>query len=158
MKTSKDKILNYLNNKLSEKERHAFEKLMLEDPFLNDAVEGLQNIENPETVDVLLNELDQQIQTNSGKKVSPGNTRWMMAVAAILIVAITSIVVLYFPKNLQNDILSLNQVPENNLKEKTEDVGTEIETTETIKNEKKQITADKEEQITGVDEEKIFEE
>lgn len=38
------KLMDYLSNKLSEAERHAFEKQMIDSDFVNDAVEGLQQM------------------------------------------------------------------------------------------------------------------
>lgn len=37
------KLTDYLDGKLSEKDKHAFEKEMSDNDFVNDAIEGLQN-------------------------------------------------------------------------------------------------------------------
>jgi len=112
MRIFREDILNYLSGKLSDKDRYAFEKKMLEDPFLNDAVEGLQSVEDPEAISSLLDQLDLEIETKSKRSRSSGNSRWITGVAAVLIIVITSVLILYFPLNPQKEHLSLNQIPE----------------------------------------------
>ncbi len=41
-----EKLLQYLNRHLTDDEQHAFEKQMNDDEFMNDAVEGLQSLED----------------------------------------------------------------------------------------------------------------
>ena len=46
--TEQDKLLQYINRKLTDEEKHALEKNMANDEFMNDAVEGLEQVNNPE--------------------------------------------------------------------------------------------------------------
>ena len=39
-----EKLLQYINDHLKEDEQHEFEKQMNDDEFMNDAVEGLQQV------------------------------------------------------------------------------------------------------------------
>ena len=52
----------YLNGKLSEKEKNAFEKRALEDPFLQDALDGFEA--NPEALKRLKHEINKQKKAN----------------------------------------------------------------------------------------------
>jgi len=60
------KLMDYLSGKLSDSEKHEVEKLMSDSHFMNDAVEGLQNVEDKNKlqvyVDQLNKELHQQLQ------------------------------------------------------------------------------------------------
>ncbi len=118
MRISREDILNYLNRKLSEKDRYEFEKSMLEDPFLNDAVEGLQSMEDPEAIGSILDQLDLEVSTRVEKHPPSSSLRWIAGVAAVLVVVITSVLILYFPLNPQKEHLSLNQIPEIQVPEK----------------------------------------
>ena len=83
---SKDTILKYLDGALSPKARHEFEKAMLDDPFLNDAVEGLSEIGSSEERSIMLDQL--LFRPGSGKS---SNTRivWMSAAAIILLLIVS---------------------------------------------------------------------
>ena len=45
------KLLDYLEGKLSEEERHEVEKLMADSDFINDAVEGLENMKDKQKIE-----------------------------------------------------------------------------------------------------------
>jgi len=66
------KLMDYLSGKLSGAERHEVEKLMSESHFMNDAVEGLQNMEDKAKlqtyVDQLNRDLHQQLQKNKDNR------------------------------------------------------------------------------------------
>lgn len=68
--TYNDKLLLYLEGKLSGEELHEFEKQMSEDDLLNDAAEGLSAINNKKNIDVYVNDLNKHLQqyTSSKKK------------------------------------------------------------------------------------------
>lgn len=53
-----EKLLQYLNRNMSDAEQHAFEKQMNDDEFMNDAVEGLQSIEDKKKIGVLIQQLN----------------------------------------------------------------------------------------------------
>jgi intein/homing endonuclease len=65
-------LMDYLSNQLSNIESHAVEENMAEDEFMNDAIEGLQSIENKKDmqayVDQLNNDLKKQIAKNKSRK------------------------------------------------------------------------------------------
>lgn len=63
-----EKLLEYLNRNMSDEEQHAFEKQMNEDEFMNDAVEGLQSIENKNNLSLLVQELNTNLKKQLDKK------------------------------------------------------------------------------------------
>ena len=65
-----DKLLDYLNKNLSADEAHEVEKQMADDPFMDDAVEGLSEFENKNNLSayVQLINLDLQKQLDKKKK------------------------------------------------------------------------------------------
>lgn len=65
-----EQIKKYINNQLTGEELHQFEKQMLENEMLNDAVEGLSALENKKSIDSYVNDLNKHLQqyTSSKKK------------------------------------------------------------------------------------------
>ena len=55
-------LMDYLSNQLSKGQTHEVESSMAEDPFLNDAVEGLQKIEPTEKINNYSIHLNQELQ------------------------------------------------------------------------------------------------
>ena len=94
-------LMDYLANQLSKADAHAIEKGMAEDEFMNDAVEGLQAIENKKDMQAyvaqLNNGLQKQIIKNKTRKEKrrlkdqPGT---YFAIIIILILLVICFVVL----------------------------------------------------------------
>lgn len=63
-----EKLLDYLNDALSNSEQHAFEKDMADDPFLQDAVEGLQGVQQKEHLQKVVQDLNKQLHENVKKR------------------------------------------------------------------------------------------
>ena len=63
-----EKLLQYLNQHMSEQEKHAFESQMNDDEFMNDAVEGLQILENKNEIPLLVNQLNAGLKKQLHKK------------------------------------------------------------------------------------------
>ncbi len=89
------RILKYLNNELSDKDRYAFEREMEADPFLMDAVEGYEHM-NPTEIDHLLNQLQERMPHNN-KKIMP---LWLKIAASVFF--IIGISTLFFISNNKN--------------------------------------------------------
>jgi hypothetical protein len=62
------KLMDYLSNKLSIEERHAFEMQMAESEMLNDAVEGLQNVKDKKKVIEFTDKLNADLQRRLATK------------------------------------------------------------------------------------------
>ena len=60
-------LMNYLTNKLSQVDMHDLEKNMVEDDFLNDAVEGLQKIESKKNLEAYVEQLNTSLQKQTEK-------------------------------------------------------------------------------------------
>ena len=67
-----DKLLDYLNKKLSASEAHEVEKQMTDDAFMNDAVEGLESIKNKNNISLVVEQLNsglkKQLENKKRKK------------------------------------------------------------------------------------------
>lgn len=63
-----EKLLDYLNKKLSDADAHEVEKQMADDPFMNDAVEGLEHFKNKESLLLLVEQLNNDLKKQTAKK------------------------------------------------------------------------------------------
>ncbi|MBK7434683.1 MAG: hypothetical protein IPI66_12840 [Chitinophagaceae bacterium] len=63
-----DKLLDYLNKKLSAGEAHELEKQMADDEFMNDAVEGLGEVKNKKDLSAYVDQLNRDLQKQLDKK------------------------------------------------------------------------------------------
>jgi hypothetical protein len=89
-------IQNYLQGKLSPQEMNAIEKAALDDPFLADAIEGIQNSETNFSNDAidLKKRLEEKVQKNKKATLIPSKHLWQR-VAAISIILIGSTSLIY---------------------------------------------------------------
>ena len=92
------KLMDYLSNQLSKAQTHEVETNMTDDPFLNDAVEGLQNIDPAEKIDNYTIQLNQELQKIIAKnKRSREKRRWKDSPTIYLvIISILLLLVLCF--------------------------------------------------------------
>src|SRR5689334_2921317 len=66
---NEDKLKKYLSGNISDEERHEIEKQMADSDFINDAVEGLETVENKQKLDEYVNHVNKDLhQYISGKK------------------------------------------------------------------------------------------
>ena len=63
-----EKLLDYLNKKLSATEAHELEKQMADDPFINDAVEGLDEFRNKKDLSLYVEQLNRNLKQQLDKK------------------------------------------------------------------------------------------
>jgi hypothetical protein len=94
-----DKLLEYLNDQLSEKEQHAVETSLNEDPFASDAADGLAAFGNPQKLPPIINKLNKglrkQIASQRRKKRRTPELSWSLyAVIILLLIAILAYVVI----------------------------------------------------------------
>ena len=61
-------LMDYLSGKLSGEELHAIERSMAGDEFLNDAVEGLQQVKNPRNMQAYVDQLNAAMHKSLEKK------------------------------------------------------------------------------------------
>ena len=63
-----EKLLDYLNKKLSAADAHEVEKQMADDAFMNDAVEGLEQFKNKKNLTLLLEQLNNDLKKQTANK------------------------------------------------------------------------------------------
>jgi hypothetical protein len=63
-------LMDYLSGKLSGEDLHEVERSMAGDEFLNDAVEGLQQVKNPRDMQAYVDQLNAAMQKSLEKKKS----------------------------------------------------------------------------------------
>ena len=63
-----EKLLDYLNKKLSAADAHEVEKQMADDAFMNDAVEGLEQFKNKKNLTLLVEQLNNDLKKQTAKK------------------------------------------------------------------------------------------
>lgn len=57
-----DKLMQYLNGELSPEEQHEVERMMADSEFMNDAIEGLQQMPSATVLNQYVNELNTKLQ------------------------------------------------------------------------------------------------
>ncbi len=62
------KLLDYLQNNVSEEERHEIEKLLIDADFESDAAEGLQQVGDKSKLPVVMSELNRQLVKKLSKR------------------------------------------------------------------------------------------
>jgi hypothetical protein len=96
-----EKLLEYLNRRLSEEEQHLLEKQMNHDEFVSDAMDGLEQIKNTDKVTLAVSQLNaglkKQLENNKKKRRKPGVVKesWIYyAVILLLLLAVIGYVVI----------------------------------------------------------------
>lgn len=86
-----DELLNYLTNNLSDDEKHEFEMKTIDSVFVNDALEGLNNLENKERLNQYVSQLNKNLQQQLATKRQRKHKRaiaknpWVYITAVILL-------------------------------------------------------------------------
>jgi len=86
------KLLDYMQDKLSPEERHEVEKLLIDADFESDAAEGLSQVEDKKKLPVIMNELNRRLI----KKLSKRRNRSRKGpIPNLMIPAVTTIIILF---------------------------------------------------------------
>src|SRR5450631_996541 len=102
------KLMDYLSDKLSEKEKHEFEKNIVNSEMLNDVVEGLEKFKNKKDVSTLVEQLNTNLKKLLEKKKEKKlkreikNLNWLYF-SIVLIIIIILIGFLVIKKHLENE-------------------------------------------------------
>ena len=86
------KLLDYLQGKLSHEESHEIEKLLVDADFESDAAEGLAEVKDKQQLPVVMNELNKQLVKKLSKRRKKGGIK--KPLPNILIPAVTTIIIL----------------------------------------------------------------
>ena len=96
-----DKLLEYINRNLSAEDQHALEMQMNDDPFMSDAVEGLQQFEKSQGLPHVLHQLNEDMRRQLLKKkrrreqrTLPSQTITYILIILLLILIIVGYVVI----------------------------------------------------------------
>lgn len=97
--TGQETLLSYLNGRLSKDEIHEVEKNLLNDEFENDAVEGLQEI-NQAKMQLMVEALNRDLKKKLEKKRGAGRKRaikpqWWLYFSIITLLIIIVLIYLY---------------------------------------------------------------
>ena len=93
---SEEKLIQYLQGSLSTTERQQIEKQLEEDEFLNDALEGLHQLTDPQQINQVVNDLNRsllkQVTTRQRKKNKQSifSQYWVYFAIILLIILILS--------------------------------------------------------------------
>ncbi|MFP5042461.1 hypothetical protein [Parasediminibacterium sp. JCM 36343] len=91
-KVSNEQLIDYANHNLPATDAHDIEKNMLDDPFMADAMEGLQAMQSKEQISQSIAALNQQLQktiaakTKRKKKRGIPSNQWVLVAIGIVLV------------------------------------------------------------------------
>src|ERR1019366_1466267 len=113
---TEEALVAYLNDKLTVDEKQELEKLLKDDPFARDALEGLQNSQNKSAVAGSISSLNKKVRERSGLKEHKGsleihwaNYAWAAVILGLLI-AIGFVMIGYVGKT-GGDNMAMNKKP-----------------------------------------------
>lgn len=96
-----EKLLQYLNRNMSDEEQHAFEKQLNDDEFMNDAVEGLESMENKNRLGELVQQLNTDLKKQLDRKKKrkekrkiPGQSWTYISIVLVLLLIIIAYLVI----------------------------------------------------------------
>ena len=98
--TYKETLLKYLNNQLSDVQKHEVEKLLLQDSFDNEALEGLQEIKDKEGIALMVDALNRDLKKKLEKQKQTRNKRmlkpqWAVYFSILILLIILVLVFIY---------------------------------------------------------------
>ena len=88
------KLMDYLSGKLSAEEKHEIEKQMADSDFVNDAVEGLEDVKNKKDLSLFVEQLNTNLHKQLDKKKKRKQKRtlkdqpWLYLAVIILLLLI----------------------------------------------------------------------
>jgi len=96
---NEEQLMNYVKGKSTGEGAHAVERKMAESPFVNDAVEGLQNFSSTEKINAYKKDINEQLhqkleEKKSRRKKVIGNLSWeIVAVIVIILLCLLAYVI-----------------------------------------------------------------
>ena len=84
-------LMDYLAGKLSAEQKHEVEKLMAGNNFMNDALEGLEQVKDKKNIEVFVDQLNRDLRKRTDKKTRARQKRrfrdqpWIYAAAIIIL-------------------------------------------------------------------------
>ncbi|HSZ85315.1 MAG TPA: hypothetical protein VK787_04755 [Puia sp.] len=100
-KINNQKLIDYLNDNLSDKEKHEVEKWMSDNDMVNDAVEGLEHVKNKKNIQAYVDQLNKNLQNQLEQKKQQQQKRklkeypWIyFAVVLVLLLCIIGYIII----------------------------------------------------------------
>ena len=109
------KLMDYLSKQLSKQDSHDLEKMMADDEFMNDAVEGLEQFSNVKKLPLSVEQLNRELQKQIAKKKNRKEKRkikdqpWVYF-TIILLLILTIICYVIIKKRMENKIPGVKSV------------------------------------------------
>lgn len=110
------KLMDYLSKQLSKQDSHDLEKMMADDEFMNDAVEGLEQFSNVKKLPLSVEQLNRELQKQIAKKKNRKEKRkikdqpWVYF-TIILLLILTIICYVIIKKRMENKVPAVKSVP-----------------------------------------------
>jgi len=96
------KLMDYLSGKLSEKEKYELERLVAGNNFVQDALEGLESVQDPAKVKAHVNELKHDLQkqlkhaTHNRKRSRIQQYPWIyLTIVLILVICVVGYLIIH---------------------------------------------------------------
>lgn len=96
------KLMDYLNGKLSEQEKHEVERWMADNEFASEAMQGLEQLSGRKNIEVYVDQLNKELhqyirqKKNRREKKIINNSPWgYVAIIFILLIIILACMVIY---------------------------------------------------------------
>ncbi len=96
------KLMDYLNDKLSAEDKHEFEKTLIDSDLMNDAVEGLEKFKDKKELNAFVEQLNANLKKQIEKKKSKKQKRrlkdfpWLyFSIIMIIIIILISFFVIW---------------------------------------------------------------
>src|ERR1700754_1059046 len=101
-----EKLLQYLNQSMPDAEQHELEKQMNDDEFMNDAIEGLQQLNNKNDIPVYVQQLNSDLKKQLDKRKKRKDKRKIPSqywtYISIVIVLLLAIIAYLVVKNMHS--------------------------------------------------------
>jgi hypothetical protein len=98
-------LMDYLAGKLSAEEKHEIEQIMIDNDFLNDAVEGLEKVKNKKNIETLVQHLNKDLQKKLAQKKIRKEKRklreYPWVYFTIILILIVAVVAYFMIRKLQ---------------------------------------------------------
>ena len=103
--SGQEELLKYLNKQLSAGQQHELEKQLLNDDFENDAVEGLEQIDNKASLELTVNALNRELRKKTANKKKQKEKlqlkpQWWLYFSILILLIILVMIYLYLHRQI----------------------------------------------------------
>lgn len=103
--SEQEKLLKYLNKQLNPEQQHELEKHFLNNDFEGDAIEGLEQIENKASIELIVNALNRDLRKKTANKKKQREKlhlkpQWWLYFSILILLIILTLIYLYLHRQL----------------------------------------------------------